>query len=52
MVHDVASAHHNFYRLPQIRSERPTWDYHHPDHLSRGHGDPDDATKLEKESAS
>jgi len=20
--------HHNFYRLPQIRSERPTWDYH------------------------
>ena len=22
--------HHNFYRLPQIRSERPTWDYNHP----------------------
>ena len=25
--------HHNFYRLPQIRSERPTWDYNHPEHL-------------------
>ena len=30
--------HHNFYRLPQIRSERPTWDYHHPEHRSVGHG--------------
>ncbi len=24
-------AHHNFTKLPPIRSERPTWDYHHPD---------------------
>ncbi len=23
--------HHNYTRLPQIRSERPTWDYNHPD---------------------
>jgi heme/copper-type cytochrome/quinol oxidase subunit 1 len=30
--------HHNFYRLPQIRSERPTWDYNHPEHRSLGHG--------------
>ena len=30
--------HHNFYRLPQIRSERPTWDHNHPDHRSLGHG--------------
>ncbi len=30
--------HHNFYRLPQIRSERPTWDYNHPENRSLGHG--------------
>jgi cytochrome c oxidase subunit 1 len=30
--------HHNFYRLPQIRSERPTWDYNHPEHRSVAHG--------------
>jgi cytochrome c oxidase subunit 1 len=30
--------HHNFYRLPQIRSERPTWDYNHPGHQAVGHG--------------
>ena len=24
--------HHNFYRLPPIRSERPVWDYNHPEH--------------------
>ena len=30
--------HHNFYRLPQIRSERPTWDYNHPEHRSAAHG--------------
>ena len=23
--------HHNFEKLPPIRSERPVWDYHHPD---------------------
>jgi cytochrome c oxidase subunit I len=31
--------HHNFYRLPQIRSERPTWDYNHPEHKNLIHGD-------------
>jgi cytochrome c oxidase subunit I len=31
--------HHNFYRLPQIRSERPTWDYNHPEHRNLVHGD-------------
>ncbi len=24
--------HHNYTHLPQIRSERPTWDYNHPEH--------------------
>jgi cytochrome c oxidase subunit 1 len=24
--------HHNFTHLPRIRSERPVWDYNHPDH--------------------
>src|SRR5579872_4186291 len=30
--------HHNFERLPPIRSERPVWDFHHPDHLTVAHG--------------
>jgi cytochrome c oxidase subunit 1 len=30
--------HHNFYRLPQIRSERPTWDYNHPEAPALTHG--------------
>jgi cytochrome c oxidase subunit 1 len=30
--------HHNYYRLPQIRSERPTWDYNHPGHTASPHG--------------
>jgi cytochrome c oxidase subunit 1 len=30
--------HHNYYRLPQIRSERPTWDYNHPENKSAAHG--------------
>src|ERR1700691_1302275 len=30
--------HHNFYRLPQIRSERQTWDYNHPEHRSLADG--------------
>ena len=30
--------HHNFYRLPQIRSERPTWDYNHPEAPAIAHG--------------
>jgi cytochrome c oxidase subunit 1 len=24
--------HHNYSSLPPIRSERPTWDYNHPEH--------------------
>jgi cytochrome c oxidase subunit 1 len=34
--------HHNFYRLPQIRSERPTWDYNHPGHTAAEHGRQDE----------
>ena len=34
---------HNFVGLPPIHSERPTWDYNHPDHLSLGHGDKEKA---------
>ncbi len=30
--------HHNFEKLPPIRSERPVWDYHHPDALTITHG--------------
>ena len=30
--------HHNFFRLPQIRSERPTWDHNHPDAKALAHG--------------
>ena len=30
--------HHNYTHLPPIRSERPTWDYNHPDHLTVPHG--------------
>jgi cytochrome c oxidase subunit 1 len=30
-------AHHNFTKLPPIRSERPTWDFHHPDAPALGH---------------
>jgi cytochrome c oxidase subunit 1 len=40
--------HHNFYRLPQIRSERPTWDYNHPEHKSLAHGDHAVAAPAEK----
>jgi len=29
--------HHNFERLPPVRSERPVWDFHHPDALTVGH---------------
>src|SRR3984957_13636799 len=31
-------AHHNFVKLPQIRSERPVSDYHHPDAVTITHG--------------
>ncbi len=30
--------HHNFEKLPPIRSERPVWDYHHPDARTIAHG--------------
>ncbi len=30
--------HHNFERLPPIRSERPVWDYNHPDAKTIEHG--------------
>ncbi|MDA8267683.1 MAG: cytochrome c oxidase subunit I [Actinomycetota bacterium] len=30
--------HHNFEKLPPIRSERPTWDYNHPDARTIAHG--------------
>jgi len=30
--------HHNFEKLPPIRSERPVWDYHHPDARTIVHG--------------
>jgi cytochrome c oxidase subunit 1 len=32
--------HHNYSHLPPIRSERPTWDYNHPDAptIRHGHG--------------
>jgi heme/copper-type cytochrome/quinol oxidase subunit 1 len=31
--------HHNYSHLPAIRSERPTWDYNHPDSPSIDHGE-------------
>ncbi|MGH9110191.1 MAG: cytochrome c oxidase subunit I [Acidimicrobiales bacterium] len=30
--------HHNYTHLPPIRSERPTWDYNHPDSPTLRHG--------------
>ncbi|MFZ0171568.1 MAG: cytochrome c oxidase subunit I [Acidimicrobiales bacterium] len=31
--------HHNFYWIPPIHSERPVWDYNHPEHtITHGHG--------------
>ena len=29
--------HHNYTHLPPIRSERPTWDYNHPEALTSAH---------------
>ncbi|HVB06313.1 MAG TPA: cytochrome c oxidase subunit I [Acidimicrobiales bacterium] len=29
--------HHNFNSIPPIRSERPVWDFNHPDHVALGH---------------
>ncbi len=37
--------HHNYTHLPPIRSERPTWDYNHPDAVTLPHGK---AAKLGK----
>ena len=28
---------HNFFRLPPVRSERPLWDFNHPEHTTRAH---------------
>jgi cytochrome c oxidase subunit 1 len=41
--------HHNYTQLPPIRSERPTWDYNHPEHrtLVTGHAKKT-ADELEK----
>jgi cytochrome c oxidase subunit 1 len=44
--------HHNFTHLPPIRSERPTWDYNHPDHRTVVHKGADkkiDAREGDKE---
>ncbi|MFZ0668218.1 MAG: cytochrome c oxidase subunit I [Acidimicrobiales bacterium] len=30
-------SHHNFEKLPPIRSERPVWDYNHPDYVAIDH---------------
>jgi hypothetical protein len=30
--------HHNFTKLPPVRSERPVWDFHHPDAVTIRHG--------------
>jgi cytochrome c oxidase subunit 1 len=29
--------HHNFYSIPPIRSERPVWDFNHPDERALPH---------------
>jgi cytochrome c oxidase subunit 1 len=29
--------HHNYLKLPPVRSERPTWDYFHPDARTISH---------------
>ena len=40
--------HHNYYALPPIRSERPTWDYNHPGApaLVHGHREEPEASEL------
>jgi cytochrome c oxidase subunit 1 len=32
--------HHNFNAIPPIHSERPVWDFNHPDHTSIAHNSP------------
>jgi cytochrome c oxidase subunit I len=39
--------HHNYYALPPIRSERPTWDYHHPEAPALVHGHHEDPDRAE-----
>jgi heme/copper-type cytochrome/quinol oxidase subunit 1 len=41
--------HHNYSHLPPIRSERPTWDYNHPDAPAIAHGEGHAPTDAEKE---
>ena len=40
--------HHNYSHLPPIRSERPTWDYNHPDAPAIGHGEGHPPSNSEK----
>ena len=40
--------HHNYSHLPPIRSERPTWDYHHPDAPAISHGEARPAGRAER----
>ena len=37
--------HHNYTHLPPIRSERPTWDFNHPDAPAIRHGGHDHEEK-------
>ena len=43
--------HHNYTHLPPIRSERPTWDYNHPDALAVPHGVAAEAAARQEEGA-
>ncbi|MCU1491063.1 MAG: cytochrome c oxidase, subunit [Acidimicrobiaceae bacterium] len=36
--------HHNFTWLPPVRSERPVWDFNHPEHTTQQHRQSDHAT--------
>ena len=38
--------HHNFDRLPPVRSERPTWDHNHPDAVAISHAGGNGKGKL------
>jgi cytochrome c oxidase subunit I len=40
--------HHNYSHLPPIRSERPTWDYNHPEAPAIGHGEGREPGKHDK----
>jgi cytochrome c oxidase subunit 1 len=40
--------HHNFERLPPVRSERPVWDFHHPGAVTIQHTTTTGRTKLAK----